>query len=254
MSRYIHDKTNHELIPVSGFGSRVATTVTGKKLTVHSSLVNIQGYNYGNGDISTAVEMIATIESSLVASKNYSVGDRFVYNGVLYVVTDDIDEGDNLILNTNYEASDGVAEIVGAAEAKADAVESQLTVGSDKFYFDSHDGKYGYNTSPTRGADTFVPFKSGVNIIDLGTLTYSYSGVTTFTKNITSYTNDYSELTVDNFFPREIGHYLDSGGKYYPSFTRSYDATTGVITYSVRGAERSGTAATGGSFHVYLIF
>ena len=36
-------------------------------------------------------------------------------------------------------------------------------VASDgqKLYFDSKDGKYGYNTDPNRGADTFVPFKSG---------------------------------------------------------------------------------------------
>lgn len=34
-------------------------------------------------------------------------------------------------------------------------------VASDgqKLYFDSKDGKYGYNTDPNRGADTFFPFK-----------------------------------------------------------------------------------------------
>ena len=34
-------------------------------------------------------------------------------------------------------------------------------VASDgqKLFFDSNDGKYGYNTDPNRGADTFVPFK-----------------------------------------------------------------------------------------------
>ena len=34
-------------------------------------------------------------------------------------------------------------------------------VASDgqKLFFDSKDGKYGYNTDPNRGADTFVPFK-----------------------------------------------------------------------------------------------
>lgn len=28
------------------------------------------------------------------------------------------------------------------------------------FYFDYKNSKYGYNTSPSRGADTFVPFKT----------------------------------------------------------------------------------------------
>ena len=29
---------------------------------------------------------------------------------------------------------------------------------SNQFYFDYQDGKYGFNTNPNRGADTFVPF------------------------------------------------------------------------------------------------
>ena len=35
-------------------------------------------------------------------------------------------------------------------------------VASDgqKLYFDSKNGKYGYNTNPNRGADTFVPFSN----------------------------------------------------------------------------------------------
>ena len=39
-------------------------------------------------------------------------------------------------------------------------------VASDgqKLYFDSKDGKYGYNTDPNRGADTFVPFKDFDNL------------------------------------------------------------------------------------------
>ena len=38
---------------------------------------------------------------------------------------------------------------------------SLVATDGQKLYFDSKDGKYGYNTSPSRGADTFVPFKSG---------------------------------------------------------------------------------------------
>lgn len=36
-----------------------------------------------------------------------------------------------------------------------------LTANSNPFIFDYHDGKYGFNTSESRGADTFIPFKSG---------------------------------------------------------------------------------------------
>lgn len=38
-----------------------------------------------------------------------------------------------------------------------------LTANSNQFYFDYQDGKYGYNTDPNRGADTFNPFSSGFN-------------------------------------------------------------------------------------------
>lgn len=35
---------------------------------------------------------------------------------------------------------------------------SSLTINSNQFYFDYQDGKYGFNTDPNRGADTFNPF------------------------------------------------------------------------------------------------
>ena len=38
---------------------------------------------------------------------------------------------------------------------------SSLTVNDNQFYFDYQDGKYGFNTDPNRGADTFSPFSSG---------------------------------------------------------------------------------------------
>ena len=41
---------------------------------------------------------------------------------------------------------------------------NSLVANSKHFYFDYKDGKYGYNTDSSRGADTFVPFKSGAEI------------------------------------------------------------------------------------------
>ena len=41
------------------------------------------------------------------------------------------------------------------------AVNNSLIANSKHFYFDYKNGKYGYNTDPNRGADTFVPFSSG---------------------------------------------------------------------------------------------
>ena len=42
-----------------------------------------------------------------------------------------------------------------------DTLNSSLTANGAQLYMDYHDGKYGVNTDPKRGADTFIPFHSG---------------------------------------------------------------------------------------------
>ena len=54
-----------------------------------------------------------------------------------------------------------------------------MSANSNHFYFDYKDGKYGYNTDPNRGADSFVPFKSASNISEVK-VAYGTDG-TTFT-------------------------------------------------------------------------
>ena len=39
-------------------------------------------------------------------------------------------------------------------------IDDYCKVGNQYFYFDYHDGSYGYNTSSSRGADTFFPFNT----------------------------------------------------------------------------------------------
>lgn len=41
-----------------------------------------------------------------------------------------------------------------------DSVNSSLVANGSQLYMDYHDGKYGVNTDPKRGADTFIPFRS----------------------------------------------------------------------------------------------
>lgn len=48
--------------------------------------------------------------------------------------------------------------------ASMPSIANLLTANNKNFYFDYQDGKYGYNTDPNRGADTFSPFNSGCNI------------------------------------------------------------------------------------------
>ena len=61
-------------------------------------------------------------------------------------------------INAGTEAE--LADKVPNANALKE-VNNSLVANSNHFYFDYKDGKYGYNTNPNRGADTFVPFSNG---------------------------------------------------------------------------------------------
>ena len=51
---------------------------------------------------------------------------------------------------------------------RASTLENKTTVNNVPFYFDYHDGKYGYNTNANRGADTFHPFSGGKEALPAG--------------------------------------------------------------------------------------
>lgn len=78
----------------------------------------------------------------------------------------------NNVLDTIEEISANTSggKFAGALALKN--VNNSLVANSKHFYFDYKNGKYGYNTNPNRGADTFVPFKDG--------------GISEFTFNSTS--------------------------------------------------------------------
>ena len=65
---------------------------------------------------------------------------------------------------TNY-SNVGNGTISGALVYLNNQMNNQLTANGNKFYFDYQNGKYGYNTSSNRGADTFHPFKATDEII-----------------------------------------------------------------------------------------
>lgn len=54
---------------------------------------------------------------------------------------------------------------VNAQNTEINRISESLTANGNGFYFDYQDGKYGFNTSASRGADTFSPFKSGGVVI-----------------------------------------------------------------------------------------
>ena len=66
---------------------------------------------------------------------------------------------DTLTTLEQVTASTDVSKPVGAGAVQE--LNSSLTANDNQFYFDYQDGKYGYNTDPNRGADTFSPFSNG---------------------------------------------------------------------------------------------
>ena len=61
--------------------------------------------------------------------------------------------------NVKYNDSNVADELI-ELETRASALEDELTANGTRIYLDYKDGKYGYNTSASRGADTFSPFSS----------------------------------------------------------------------------------------------
>lgn len=81
-------------------------------------------------------------------------------------------------------------------------LEDELTANGQRIYLDYKDGKYGYNTDATRGADTFSPFKSGgeFNVVNTvanvtGNKLPTVNGCGYFTLRKTSITDE-TELSI----------------------------------------------------------
>lgn len=106
--------------------------------------------------------MIAGTESTSISSQAYAIGQFLVYNKLLYKVISPIAQGGTLTVGTNIQLT-----------KVANELSNHLAVNGTEFYFDTHDGEFGYNTSESRGADTFHPFKSGV---EQATVSISVSG------------------------------------------------------------------------------
>ena len=118
---------------------------------------------------------------------------------------------------------------------------NSLTANNTQFIFDYQDGKYGFNTDPNRGADTFFPFSSGAKAELLW-------------ENIADTSKDFTPQTV-NFKENNYTHYLiEFWGR---NDLRDNIATTVIIesTYTIatgyfktRGAgcfyEAGGSSAT----------
>ena len=109
---------------------------------------------------------IAPEETSSTASRAYSVNQFLIYDGKFYKVIDTILQGATLVPGTNIQEDTVGAELTNSItvnntqNSSINGLNGQLTSGGTKFYFDYHNGSWGWNSSAGRGADTFHPFRT----------------------------------------------------------------------------------------------
>lgn len=69
--------------------------------------------------------------------------------------------------NTDYSGvGNTISDSLVTLKNNITSINGQLTANDNVMYMDYHDGKYGVNTSSTRGADTFIPFNDIEPIYD----------------------------------------------------------------------------------------
>jgi hypothetical protein len=121
---------------------------------------------------------------SLIEDTSYATSNNtFSANGSLNLFTQKlsvIDNKDSALAVTEqhvpvgclaFQSVIGNADYSGVGNTISDSlvtlknnitnINGQLVANENTMYMDYHDGKYGVNTSPTRGADTFIPFNDG---------------------------------------------------------------------------------------------
>lgn len=107
---------------------------------------------------------IAPEEASSTASRAYSVNQFLIYDGKFYKVIATIQQGATLVPGTNIQEDTVGAELTAQITTNntqnnsINGLNGQLIYGGTKFYFDYKNGKWGWNSSAGRGADTFHPF------------------------------------------------------------------------------------------------
>ena len=109
------------------------------------------------GNVQGAIDEImeTTSQSRTLTQAEYdALPDTKYTDGIEYFITDAEP------LDASTIAYDNTASKMTATNVQAgiDELNSSLVANSNHFYFDYKNGKYGYNTSPNRGADTFFPF------------------------------------------------------------------------------------------------
>ena len=126
-----------------------SATITSTPITDGQILFDTSGNGkmyLDNGTTRLAMGGSVTIDSTLSKTSTNAVQNKAVTGN---------------ILNSLAEVSAATQQNTIAGALALKEVNSSLKANSKQVYMDYHDGKYGINTDPNRGADTFIPFHSG---------------------------------------------------------------------------------------------
>ena len=132
-------------------------------LESNNSITSAEGVKYGESNVAQ--------ELTELAAKGVSLTDSITALGTRASALETKD--------TSLTSS------INSLTTRASTLENELTANGKRIYLDYKDGKYGYNTSATRGADTFSPFKSGGDDSELTVLTTMNSATGKTLTNIT---------------------------------------------------------------------
>ena len=125
-------------------------------------------------------------------------------------------------LGTKNFSQIGDGTISGGLVAINNQLNNQLTTNGNQFYFDYKDGKYGYNTDPQRGADTFSPFKA-VDHIRLNLYGYAYGRAVMYGTDAQAHTTGRGTYTLSGI---EIDHITCVSGGMTVTYTNSQGQST----------------------------
>lgn len=138
----ISDNYNQSLTADSG------TAASGK--AVHDAYTTLRTFD-------NAIDAAKAPNNHKSSDTTYGVGNAIEYGHLKISDGYDYDYSANLGIAASGRAVNSAYQ---AAINPIHSLQNQLKANNNSFYFDYKDGKYGYNTSANRGADTFHPFNS----------------------------------------------------------------------------------------------
>lgn len=111
-------------------------------------------------DLETRIKNTFDSDESTLAAVNTKANTNA--NNITSLQTNLASVSNRVTANTNNITANKTTETnhYNALAERASTLENELTANNKRIYMDYKNGKYGYNTSANRGADTFHPFSS----------------------------------------------------------------------------------------------